>query len=55
MAFTRYLLVVFPIFMVYGAWLSKLRNPAWRGLIYTVLFSLQLLFLLRQINNYWVG
>lgn len=55
MAYMRYLLVVFPFFMVLGQKLAKLSNPFGRPVILAALFALQVLFLLRHINNFWVG
>ncbi len=55
MAYMRYLLVVFPVFMVFGEWLGKPSRIAWRYSILAGLFSVQVLFLIMHINNYWVG
>jgi len=47
--------VVFPTFIAGGDLLSRGR---WRGLRWpaiAALFSLQILFLIRHINNYWAG
>ncbi len=55
MAFTRYLSVVFPVFMVLGSWMGRASCTAWRYVILAGLFAMQILFLLMHINNYWVG
>lgn len=55
MAYTRYFLVVFPVFVVTAELFVKNKNGAWLWLTCAVLFSLQIIFLLRHVNNYWVG
>jgi len=55
MSFTRYLAIVFPLFIAVADVLSKERWKGLRWLALAVLFSLQLVFLIRHINNYWVG
>jgi hypothetical protein len=55
MAFTRYALVVFPVFMAFGAALSGERRRAWLLQICALLFIVQIFFLVMHINNMWVG
>lgn len=55
MAYMRYLLVVFPVFMLWGVRLARMRNSLGQAVILAGLFALQILFLLRHINNFWVG
>jgi hypothetical protein len=55
MSFTRYLAIVFPLFIAVADVLSKEK---WKGIKWPALavsFSLQIVFLIRHINNYWVG
>jgi hypothetical protein len=55
LSFTRYALVLFPAFVVAGVWLSQPKREKWRWPILGFLLSVQLLFLLRHINNRWAG
>lgn len=55
MAFTRYLLIIFPVFMVYGTFLSEKTSPLIKKVLILVLVLLQHLFLILHTNNYWVG
>jgi hypothetical protein len=55
MAFTRYSLMLIPSFMVVADFFAP---AARRGLFYltlTALFGVQIIFLIRHINFYWVG
>ncbi len=54
-SYTRYLSVVFPVFMVLGGWMGRDSCTAWRYTLLAGLFAVQILFLLMHINNYWVG
>lgn len=55
LSYTRFFLLVFPVFIVLGKLLAneKARGLKWASL--ALLFTLQLLFLLRHSNNFWVG
>jgi len=53
-SYTRYLAMVFPIFIA-AAWLLEKRDKKWFWLAVISLFSLQLILLIRHVNNFWVG
>jgi len=54
-SFTRHFLLILPVFALWGAYLSeeKRRWALWMTL--GALLSLQTLFLVLHVNNYWVG
>ncbi len=52
---TRFTAVVFPIFIVAGSVLSRPDRRSWRASALAVLFAVQVVLLIRHINNYWVG
>lgn len=53
--FTRYAAVVFPAFAAAGAVLSGPGRRRWLAAAAGALFTVQLWFLLRHVNSYWVG
>jgi len=55
MSYTRYLVVVFPVFLAAGVFFSsdRLRHVKWIALGF--LTALQALLVLRHINFYWAG
>lgn len=53
-SYMRYLTVVFPIFIA-AAYILEKRDKKWFWLILASLFALQIIFLIRHVNNYWVG
>ncbi|MDE2512172.1 MAG: hypothetical protein KGL74_13690 [Elusimicrobia bacterium] len=54
--FTRYLLAAVPVFLAAGDWFAASeRRKGWLWLTAASLFAVQVLFLFRHINNYWVG
>jgi hypothetical protein len=53
--YTRYLVVVFPLFIVMGQLLSRKGGRAYLWVLLSVLYSVQILLLLRHVNNYWAG
>lgn len=53
-SYTRYLTLVFPIFIAAAYFLEK-RDKKWFWLVLASLFALQILLLIRHVNNYWVG
>ncbi len=55
MAYTRYLVVVFPIFAISAVWLVRRDKGAWAWALVPALGFLQLLLLLRHFNHYWAG
>jgi len=54
-SYTRFLVAVFPLFIAAAEVLSKDKWKGVRWLTIGILFSLQIIFLIRHINNYWVG
>ena len=54
-SFTRFLVVVFPVFIAGADILSRQRWKALKRPIIGALFSIQILFFIRHINNYWAG
>jgi hypothetical protein len=54
-SFTRFLVVIFPVFIAAAEILSKEKWKGFRWTIIGILFSLQIVFLIRHINNYWAG
>jgi hypothetical protein len=55
MSFMRYLAIVFPLFIAVADVFSKEKWKKFQWLVLAVSFSLQIIFLIRHINNYWVG
>ncbi len=55
MAFTRYSLVLIPTFMVAGDFFTPAARRGYFYLALAALFGLQVIFLIRHINFYWVG
>lgn len=53
-SFTRYVVLAFPIFLIYAEVLYKSRLQLHRMVI-AFFLGLQTLFVLRYVNNYWVG
>ena len=54
-AYTRYFLIVFPAFIVTAEFFAKDNLRRWAWLPLALLFGLQIVFLLRFVNNYWVA
>jgi hypothetical protein len=54
-SFTRFLVVVFPVFIAAADVLSKDKWKGFRWPTVGILFSLQIVFLIRYVNNYWAG
>jgi hypothetical protein len=54
-SFTRFLAVIFPVFIAMADVLSRDRWKAYRWTVISIMFSLQIVFLIRHINNYWAG
>jgi Gpi18-like mannosyltransferase len=52
-SYTRYFFTIFPIFMMAGNRFSKASSKWVYALLVSALFLLQILFLLRHINNDW--
>lgn len=55
MSFTRYAVVVIPVYLTFGQLLSKPARRPWLILICTFLFGVQMLLMIRQTHGYWVG
>lgn len=55
MSYTRYFLMVFPVFITTGDLFEKESRKGWLWLTLSILFSIQIIFLLRHVNNYWVA
>jgi hypothetical protein len=55
MSYTRYVAVVFPMFIVTAELFLKIQKQTWLWLTLAILFSIQILFLLRHINFLWVA
>lgn len=55
MSYTRYALMAFPCFAVVADWLARPRREALFAVVLSLLFGLQLLFIVRHINFYWAG
>jgi hypothetical protein len=53
MSYTRYLVVVFPLFLAAAKLFANLKRDYWLWFTIAVLFSLQMIFLLRHVNYYW--
>jgi len=54
-SYTRYVAVVFPLFVVAGQYFATPEMKPWRGLALAASLGLQLLFILLHSNNYWFG
>jgi hypothetical protein len=54
-SYTRFLVVVFPVFIAGADILSRDRWKRFSWTVVAVLFSQQVLFLIRHINNLWAG
>jgi hypothetical protein len=55
MSYTRYIAVVFPCFLATAKVLSKIEPDYWLWLVLAVLFSIQVIFLIRHVNFFWVA
>ena len=55
MSFTRYMLVIFPVFVVAAHLFSTEQRERWFYLLLAALFGVQMIFLIRHINFYWAG
>src|SRR5262249_10069598 len=55
MSYTRYVAVVFPMFIVTAELFLRMKKQTWLWLTLAMLFSIQILFLLRHINFLWVA
>jgi hypothetical protein len=55
MAYTRYMLVVIPVFITAAGFFETDRRRLFFPILLAVLFGLQLIFLILQINCYWVA
>lgn len=55
MAFTRYFAIVFPVFMIVGGLLAQERAKLLRMPVLTTLLCIQILFLVRYLNSWWVA
>ncbi|MFI5346704.1 MAG: mannosyltransferase family protein [Elusimicrobiota bacterium] len=54
--YTRYLLGAVPVFLAAGDWFAaSQKRRAWLWLTASALFAVQVVFLFRHINYYWVG
>jgi hypothetical protein len=54
--YTRYLLAAVPVFLAAGDWFAEAEaRRGWLWLTASALFAVQVVFLFRHINNYWVG
>jgi len=55
MSYTRYVLMVFPTFIMTAELLAPPRRNAFFAVTLALFFTLQILFLIRHINFYWVA
>jgi hypothetical protein len=55
MSFTRYLLMVFPVFIVTAEYFANEDYKYVRWVLLIALSSIKILFLIRHVNNYWAG
>jgi hypothetical protein len=55
MAFTRYLAVIFPVFVVAGGWLAEPEQRGRRIRALAFCAGLQAIFFYLHVNNHWVG
>lgn len=55
MSFTRYTMVIFPMFLVAAKFLEPETRTPYRWLLLAVLLTLQIFLLLLHVNYYWVG
>jgi hypothetical protein len=54
-SFTRYLCVIFPVFIAYGDFFAHKGKTNYLYATIALLASLQILFIIRYLNNMWVG
>ena len=54
-SFTRYAVLAFPLFFVYGEMLAKPDRQLYKWVVVCFLFGVQILLTLRYVNNYWAG
>jgi len=54
-SFTRYSLVIFPLFIAVAQVFSTERMTRWFNLLLFTLFGIQIIFLVLHINFYWAG
>jgi hypothetical protein len=54
-SFTRYVMVIFPVFIVSAHLFSAEWRERWFYLLLASLFGMQVIFLTLHINNYWAG
>lgn len=54
-SYTRYALVLFPVFVVTAAWLVRPGREKWRWPLLGLFGGLQVLMLIRHVNNMWAG
>jgi hypothetical protein len=55
MSYTRYMAIVFPLFLATASIFSKIQPDYWLWLVIAVLFSIQIIFLIRHVNFFWVA
>ena len=55
MSYTRFIAIVFPLFLATAKIFSNTQREYWLWLAVAILFSIQILFLLRHINFLWVA
>jgi hypothetical protein len=55
MSFTRYTLLIFPMFIVTAEYFNKDSRKFWLYAILLALFSLKIIFLILHVNYEWVG
>jgi hypothetical protein len=54
-SFTRYVVLAFPLFLVYAEMLSQPNRQLHKWIVVIFFFGLQILMVLRYLNNYWAG
>jgi hypothetical protein len=52
-SFTRYVLVIFPVFVVFSNLLFTGGREKWSYLLMAALFGVQVIFIVLHINDYW--
>lgn len=55
MSYTRYIAIVFPLFLATAKMFSNIQRDYWLWLAVAVLFSIQIIFLIRHVNFLWVA
>ncbi|MCG3196125.1 MAG: hypothetical protein GHCLOJNM_00596 [bacterium] len=55
MAFTRYVEMVFPMFLAWGVWFSREERKVWLGVIAGMFYIVQVCLLIRHVNFHWAG